>query len=90
MASDVASDVQTPNGERCAYNIYVGHNNFLAVARKFSSPGLGYSQACELCLRLHKAPQKSPAVGSLECLVLCDPTGNRTRIDGLKTRCPNR
>ena len=37
-----------------AFVIYVSHNNLLAAARKFSSPGLGCSRAREPCLCLHR------------------------------------
>lgn len=36
--------------------ICVSHNNLFFAKNKFSSPGLGYSRARELCLRLHTSP----------------------------------
>jgi hypothetical protein len=41
----------------------VGHNNFLSVEKKISSPGLGYFSAKKLCLRLHRVVKNPKQLG---------------------------
>ena len=45
----------------------------------------------EFLLSPYSAPSARPDFAlSAEAVSICDPTGNRTRITGLKSRCPNR
>ena len=51
------------NLEREAYKYSVSHNNLLAVASKFSSPGLGLFATANTGLRLHSEIKKLQRLG---------------------------
>ena len=72
---------------------FCGHKLLNFLLHKFVKnvstcrPRLGYPASAGLCLCPHKSLVNKAVY--LLCAI-CDPTGNRTLITGLKTRCPNR